>query len=161
MKFFPVCDDPMGLDNGIIVPQQISVSSSSTDLFPNLKLSSPSIWHPKLNNPHQFVKIDFLEPRNLTGIVTKGGEGTWTTVYKIFYSNDDYQWNPVMDNNGQEREFLGNFDSDTIKKNYFDLPLNARYLKIQPFKWHEQIGLKLEILGCFLPYSKCKYCTYI
>ncbi|XP_043601962.1 hemocytin isoform X2 [Bombus pyrosoma] len=155
----PVCDDPMGLDNGLIFPEQVSVSSSSTDLLPNLKLSSPSIWHPKLDNPYQFVKIDFLEPRNLTGIATKGSEDTWTTVYKVFYSNDDYQWNPVMDENGLEREFLGNFDSDTVKKNYFDKPLNARYLKVQPIKWHKQIGLKLEVLGCFLPYTTIKTTT--
>ncbi|KOX75564.1 Hemocytin [Melipona quadrifasciata] len=150
----PVCDDPMGLDNGLIFSEQVSVSSSSTNLLPNLKLSSSSVWHPKLDNPHQFVKIDFLEPRNLTGVATKGGENTWTTVYKVFYSNDDYRWNPVVDENGFEREFLGNFDSDTIKKNYFDKPLNTRYLKVQPIKWHSQIGLKLEVLGCFLPYRR-------
>nr|XP_034190302.1 hemocytin [Osmia lignaria] len=148
----PVCDEPMGVDNGLIYPEQLSTSSSSTDLLPNLKLSSPSVWHPKLDNPHQFIEIDFLEPRNLTGIATKGGEGTWTTVYKVFYSNDGHQWNPVMDTNGYEQEFLGNFDSETVKKNYFDRPLSARYLKLQPIKWHEHIGLKFEVLGCFLPY---------
>ena len=144
----------MGLDNGLIFSEQVSVSSSSTNLLPNLKLSSSSVWHPKLDNPHQFVKIDFLEPRNLTGVATKGGENTWTTVYKVFYSNDNYRWNPVLDENGSEREFLGNFDSDTVKKNYFNKPLYARYLKVQPIKWHSQIGLKLEVLGCFLPYRK-------
>ncbi|KZC09215.1 Hemocytin [Dufourea novaeangliae] len=148
----PVCDDPMGLDNGQILDKQVSASSSSTELLPNLKLVAPSVWHPKLNNPHQYVEIDFLEPRNLTGIVTKGGEGTWTTVYKVFYSNDDHHWSPVVDENGSEKEFLANFDSDTVKKNYFDRPLNARYLKVQPIKWHEHIGLKLEVLGCFSPY---------
>ncbi|XP_031828807.2 hemolectin [Nomia melanderi] len=150
----PMCDEPMGLDNDLIFPDQLSASSSATDLLPNIKLTSPYAWHPKLDNPHQYLKIDFLEPRNLTGITTKGGEGTWTTVYKVFYSNDDRYWNPVVDKNGLEKEFLGNFDSETLKKNYFDKPLNARYLKVQPVKWHEHIGLKLEPIGCFVPYSK-------
>lgn len=144
----------MGLDDGLIFIEQLSTSSSSTDLLPNLKLNAPSVWHPKLDNPYQYVRIDFLEPRNLTGIATKGGEDTWTTLYKILYSNDDQNWNPVVNENGEEKEFLGNFDSETIKKNYFEKPLNARYLKIQPVKWHEHIGLKLEVLGCFLPYRK-------
>lgn len=144
----------MGLDNDLIFPDQLSASSSATDLLPNIKLTSPYAWHPKLDNPHQYLKIDFLEPRNLTGITTKGSEGTWTTVYKVFYSNDDRYWNPVVDKNGLEKEFLGNFDSETLKKNYFDKPLNARYLKVQPVKWHEHIGLKLEVIGCFVPYSK-------
>ncbi|XP_053978189.1 hemocytin [Hylaeus volcanicus] len=148
----PVCDEPMGLDSGLIFAEQILTSSSSTDLLPNLKLTSPNVWHPKLDNPHQYVTIDFLEARNLTGVATKGGEDTWTTVYKIFYSNDNRQWNPVVDDNGMEKEFLANFDSETVKKNYFDKPLHARYLKIQPIKWHNHIGLKIEVLGCFLPY---------
>ncbi|XP_026667953.1 hemocytin isoform X2 [Ceratina calcarata] len=148
----PMCDEPMGLDNGLMYPEQISVSSSSTDVLPNLKLSSSDVWHPQVNNPHQFVKIDFLEPRNLTGIATKGGEGSWTRAYKVFYSMDNVQWNPVLDENGLEREFLANFDSDSEKRNYFQRPLNARYLKVQPIRWHEQISLKLEVLGCFLPY---------
>lgn len=153
--FYTVCDEPMGLDDNLIFPEQVSASSSSSvDLLSNLRLSSPSIWRPKLNNPHQFITIDFLEPRNITGVATKGGEGAWTTVYKVFYSDDNRQWNPVVDGHGLEREFLGNFDSDTVKKNYFDRPLKARYLKVQPIKWHQQIGLKLEVLGCFLPYRK-------
>ncbi|XP_076276507.1 hemolectin isoform X2 [Lasioglossum baleicum] len=148
----PECDEPMGLDNDLIFADQVSASSSSTNLLPNLKLTSPYVWHPKLDNPHQYVKIDFLEPRALTGIVTKGGEGTWTTVYKVFYSNDDQRWNPVLDEKGLEREYLANFDSETSKRNYFDKPVHARYLKVQPVKWHGRVALKLEVLGCFQPY---------
>lgn len=151
----------MGLDNGAILAEQLSASSSSTDLLPNIRLTSPSVWHPKIDNPHQYLKIDFLEPRNITGIATKGGEDTWTTVYKVFYSDDDRDWSPVIDEYGVEKEFLGNFDSETVKKNYFERPLRARHLLVQPVKWHEHIGLKLEVLGCFLPYRKCIliFCT--
>lgn len=159
-SFFSVCDEPMGLDNGLILVEQLSTSSSSTDLLPNLKLTSPNAWHPKLDNPHQYVQIDFLEPRNLTGIATKGGEGTWTTIYKIFYSNDGRHWNPVIGDNDMEKEFLANFDSETVKTNYFNRPLHARYLKLQPVKWHEHIGLRIEVLGCFLPYREYYFFLY-
>ncbi|XP_078043521.1 hemolectin [Augochlora pura] len=155
----PACDEPMGLDNDLIFIDQVSASSSATDLLPNLKLTSPQVWHPKLDNPYQYVNIDFLEPRTLTGIITKGGEGTWTTVYKVFYSNDNRHWNPVLDKNGLEKIYLGNFDSETPKKNYFDKPLHARHLRVQPVKWHDRIGLKLEVLGCFQPYPSATRST--
>ncbi|XP_066594945.1 hemocytin-like [Prorops nasuta] len=150
----PVCEDLMGLDNGLIADDQISASSTLTVLLPNIRLSSSGIWQPQLDTPDQFVQFDLLELRNLTGIITKGSGNIWTTTYKVFYSNDGYKWNSVLDNYSKEKVFLANFDSATVKKNFFERPLHARYLKIQPISWHEHIGLKVEIIGCFLPYPE-------
>lgn len=148
----PICDQPMGLDNKLMSIKQISVSSSP-QLIQHLPLSAEGVWRSELDNPHQYVQFDFLEPRNLTGIMTKGGDGTWTTAYKIFYGNDKRHWNPVIDKHGNEKEFLGNFDAQSVKTNFFEKPLHARYMKIQPIKWHKHITLKVEPLGCFLAYT--------
>ncbi|XP_014469310.1 PREDICTED: hemocytin isoform X2 [Dinoponera quadriceps] len=147
----PVCDDPMGLDNQLMTLEQVSVSSSP-QLIQHLPLSSDGVWRSALDSPHQYVEFDFLEPRNLTGITTKGGDGAWTTAYKIFYSNDRRHWSPVIGEDGDEKEFLGNFDVQSSKTNFFEKPLHARYLKIQPTKWHEHVALKVEPLGCYLAY---------
>ncbi|XP_026826604.1 hemocytin isoform X2 [Ooceraea biroi] len=147
----PVCEDSMGLDNGLMAIKQVSVSSSP-QLIKNLPLSSEGVWRPTLDNPHQYVQFDFLEARNLTGITTKGGDGAWTTAYKIYYSNDGRYWNPVVDEHGGEREFLGNFNAESEKTSFFERPLHARYLRVQPVKWHAYIALKIEILGCYLAY---------
>ncbi|KAK2585761.1 hypothetical protein KPH14_010370 [Odynerus spinipes] len=148
----PICDDSMGLDDGLMSDAQVSSSSSLGKLLPNLRLSSPGIWRPKLDNLNQYIQFDFLEPRNVTGIITKGDNDIWTTVYKIFYSNDGRQWNSIIDDNGIEVEFLGNFDARNVKTNLFEKPLRTRFLRVQPIKWHEHIGLKTEVLGCFIPY---------
>lgn len=147
----PVCEDSMGLDNGLMAIEQVSVSSSP-QLIWNLPLSSESVWRPSLDNPHQYVQFDFLEARNLTGIKSKGGNGAWTTAYKVYYSNDGQHWNPVVDERDDEREFLGNFNADSEKTSFFERPLHARYLRIQPVKWHAYIALKIEVLGCYLAY---------
>lgn len=152
----PVCDDPMGLDNQLMAIEQISVSSSP-QLIHHLPLSSESVWRSALDNPHQYVEFDFLEPRNLTGITTKGGDGAWTTAYKIYYSNDRRHWNPVVGEDGGEREFLGNFDTHNPKTNFFEEPLHARYMKIQPTKWHEHVALKVEALGCYSAYPPTSF----
>ncbi|XP_043682227.1 hemocytin isoform X2 [Vespula pensylvanica] len=148
----PVCDDPMGLDDGLLSDTQISASSSFDNLLPNIRLSAPGVWRPRLDNLNQYIQFDFLEARNVTGIITKGDNNIWTTVYKVSYSIDGRQWNPIIDDNGNEVEFLGNFDSSNAKTNLFEKPLRTRFLRIQPVKWHDHIGLKVEVLGCFLPY---------
>ena len=95
-----------------------------------------------------------MENRKLTGVITKGGEYGWVKSYTILYSTDNIIWNKLIEPSGQPKAFLANVDSDNVKKNYFQNPINARYLKIQPLKWHSAIELKLEPIGCYLPYRK-------
>ena len=143
----------MGYDNGQMSDQQVTTSSPSvygSEL--NVHLSSPSVWRPHLDHQDQYVQFDFLEPRNLTGVKTKGGKGIWTTMYKVYYSNDGKVWNPVTDENRVAKQFLGNVDDHTSKVNYFTRPISARYLRVSPTKWHKHIGLKVEVIGCFVPY---------
>lgn len=152
----PVCDEQMGLDNKLMSIKQVSVSNSP-QLIQQLPLSAEGVWRSELDNPHQYVQFDFLEPRTLTGITTKGGDGAWTTAYKIFYSNDKRYWNPVIDKNGNEKEFLSNFDAQNPKTNFFQKPLHARYMKIQPTKWHKHVALKVEPLGCYMTYPSTPF----
>ncbi|KAL0131073.1 hypothetical protein PUN28_002574 [Cardiocondyla obscurior] len=147
----PTCEDSMGLDDGLMALQQVSVSSSSY-LVQNLRLSAEGAWRATLDNPYQYVQFNFLEARTLTGIITKGGDDAWTTAYKIFYSNDERHWNPIVDENGDEKIFLGNFDAKTQRTNFFERPLHAKFLRIQPVKWHNHVALRAEILGCYLAY---------
>lgn len=91
--------------------------------------------------------------RNLTGIITKGGEYGWVKSFNILYSKDNKVWNDLSAN-GKPFEFLGNVDADTPKKNFFKHPINARFLKIRPVKWFTAIEMKIEPLGCFEPYRK-------
>lgn len=101
------------------------------------------------------LQFDFLEPRNLTGFTTKGGEYGWVKSYAVGYSKDDIIWNKILDpSTGKPKLFLANYDSESPKTNYFATPINAQFLKIQPIKWSQQIELKVEPLGCFKPYRK-------
>lgn len=152
-----LCDEPMGVDNGQMSPQQVKVSSVKTGLqpFTALKLSAKKGWNPHINSPNEFVQFDFLEPRTLTGLKTKGGEYGWVTAYNVLYSPDELFWNKVLAEDGSPKVFLANYDSDTVKVNNFKLPLNARHLKIVPLKWHDTIEMMVEPVGCFKPYREC------
>lgn len=64
-----LCDDEMGVNNGALAPNQISVSSELETLYSkeHLKLDDRKAWQPLTNSPTEFVQFDFLQPRNLTG----------------------------------------------------------------------------------------------
>ncbi|KAL7040824.1 hypothetical protein ACKWTF_000531 [Chironomus riparius] len=158
----PLCDDPLGVENSKLSPNQITFSSIKdagsvkTKVRRNpleiIKLSSARGWMPLADNVNEYVMFDFMENRNLTGVITKGGEYGWVKSFTIQYSKDNIIWNKLFDKNGRPAQFLANVDSDNVKKNHFPSPINARYLKIQPLKWHQAIELKLEPIGCYLPY---------
>lgn len=155
----PICDDPLGVSNGKLRPEQLKVSSFKTTSTHEkekelLKLSSDRGWRPGIDSPNQYVLFDFLVPRNITGMETKGGPDGWVSAYNVHYSPDFKVWNTILDDNGDPYIFLANFDSNTPKLNYFKQPIRARGLKIMPVKWHECIELKVEPIGCFEPYPE-------
>lgn len=151
-----MCDEPMGVDNEQLSYYQVKVSSEKTigQLFYGLKINGSAAWQPLANSPNEWIKFNFLEPRNLTGVITKGGPVGWVSTYKILYSHDDYFWNPITDDFGTEKTFLGNFDQDTPYKNMFNKPIRAQYLKIVPKNWMNNIQMRVEPLGCFEVYRK-------
>lgn len=155
----PMCDDPFGVESGELHSEQIALSSHNANISideakASLKLSSPIGWHPNLDSPNEYVVFDFLQLRNVTGIKTSGGIMGWVSAYNIRYTQDMVVWNKILVANAiDEKLFLANFDGRTPKTNYFEYPIQARAIKILPIKWHDRIELKVEPIGCFIPYD--------
>lgn len=158
----PICDDPLGVDSGILQLAQIKLSSYKMSSVPedkakeSLKLSSSSLngWQPNIDSPNEFVLFDFLQLRNVTGITTKGGVHCWVSAYNILYTQDFIIWHKLLNADGSgEQLFLGNFDGITEKANYFRFPIEARAIKVIPIKWKDCIEMKIEPVGCFVPYK--------
>ncbi|PNF36643.1 hypothetical protein B7P43_G19101, partial [Cryptotermes secundus] len=156
---YEVCRDQMGLENGMMADQQFTASSvhdGDVRFGPaQARLNGNAAWVPSTHRHNQWIQFDFLEPRNLTGIVTQGSEAldSWVETYTVQYSHDGKAWNPVLDPaTHSEKVFLANFDSVTPHRNLFDRILHSRYLRLFPTKWHENIALRTEVLGCYEPY---------
>uniref|UniRef100_T1GP63 F5/8 type C domain-containing protein n=1 Tax=Megaselia scalaris TaxID=36166 RepID=T1GP63_MEGSC len=152
----PICDDPLGVENGQY-PQNKFHSiwqhgNQKPKLIDLLKLSSPIGWQPSLNTPNEYIKFDFLGPRNLTGLTTKGGPHGWVTGYKVMYSKNGKIWNQLIDYLGKPRTLIGNYDNDSPQTHYFKYALQSRFLKIVPLKWTNNINMRVEPLGCFEDY---------
>ncbi|KAH1005493.1 hypothetical protein HUJ04_006464 [Dendroctonus ponderosae] len=137
------CDDEMGLRNGSMVDQQISVSSEASQAVGkiHIRLNSESSWQPLSDSTTEWVQLDFLEPRDITGIVSKGGKKGWVTTYAVKYSHNGKDWNPVVDKHSQnEKTFLGNFDHNSPQVNNFAMPINARQAQRNHSKPLEQFS---------------------
>lgn len=44
--------------------------------------------------------------------------------------------------------FPGNGDNNVHRKNIFEPPFYARYVRVLPWEWHQRITLRMELLGC-------------
>ncbi|KAF5285691.1 hypothetical protein FQR65_LT13076 [Abscondita terminalis] len=149
-----LCSDPLGITNGLMADQQITVSSETPPAHTKkmIRFDNQAGWQPYTSSPSEWIQIDFLEPRNLTGLVTNGGSDGWISAYYIKYSHNGIDWNTIVNDDKQDKLFLGNFDKESSHTNTFGMAIQARYLKLIPVKWQNVIQLRLEVIGCFIPY---------
>ena len=77
----------------------------------------------------------------------------WVEAYSVRYSSDAQIWSEVLDRDGIRRIFAANIDNQSPHINNFDRLINARYLEIIPWQWHNGIALRLDVLGCYVPVS--------
>ncbi|KAL7980127.1 hypothetical protein Chor_001395 [Crotalus horridus] len=143
------CSDPLGVKSHRISDQQITASS----VYKTWGLSSMT-WHPyyaRLDNTGKSNAWTAL--RNKPGEWLQGardfGHIQYVAAYKVAYSNDGKSWTVYHDDNSNSiKLFQGNHDNNSHKKNMFDVPFHARFVRILPEAWHNRITLRVELLGC-------------
>ena len=90
----------------------------------------------------------------ITGLITQGraGKREWVSAYMVSFSTDALHWQYVTDKYGAQRVFNANRDDHSIKHNYLDQSLVARFVKVHAVQWHKHPSMRLEIVGC----QECK-----
>ncbi|XP_022255312.1 hemocytin-like [Limulus polyphemus] len=155
------CSDPMGLENGMLSDDMISVSSAIANSGPSqVRLDTVADngkaggWVAETSDENQYLQIDFRTPRTITGIITQGRDDAdeWVTSFMMLVSNDTEAWFPLYGKDGKE-EIMGNTDRNTPVIHHFQVPASSRYVRIVPLNWHERIGMRMELVGCYHPYE--------
>ncbi|KAM7045154.1 coagulation factor VIII [Molossus nigricans] len=153
------CSIPLGMENKAISDAQITASSYLNNMFATWSPSQARLhlqgrtnaWRPQVNNPEEWLQVDFQKTVKVTGITTQGVKSLLISMYVkeflISSSEDGQNWTSFRQN-GKVKVFQGNQDSFTPVVNSIDPPLLTRYLRIHPQSWVHQIALRLEILGC-------------
>ncbi|XP_053562480.1 coagulation factor V [Bombina bombina] len=156
------CSLPLGMENNIIKDEQITASSYKTSIFypawkPSLarlnREGAVNAWQAKSNNQQQWLQIDLLRTKRISGIVTQGAKSFTTEMYvktySVQYSENGLQWKSYTSQpNSMEKVFIGNVDSKGQVKNTFNPPIFSRFLKIVPKSWNYSITMRLEVFGC-------------
>lgn len=156
------CSEPLGLKNNTIPDSQITASSSyktwnlrAFGWYPHLgRLDNQgkiNAWTAQSNSAKEWLQVDLGTQKRVTGIITQGardfGHIQYVASYKVAHSDDGVQWT-VYEEQGTSKVFQGNLDNNSHKKNIFEKPFMARYVRVLPLSWHNRITLRLELLGC-------------
>ncbi|KAK2890793.1 hypothetical protein Q8A67_013436 [Cirrhinus molitorella] len=155
------CSMPLGMERRLIPSSSISASSFlnkwllswSPDLARLHQEGRANAWRPKTNNPHEWLQVDFLSMKRVTGVVTQGARSVLkpmiVTEFTVSVSNDGYKWTSVKEQGtDSEKIFEGNSEHDEEALSMFDPPLFTRFIRIHPKGWVNDIALRLEFLGC-------------
>lgn len=69
-------------------------------------------------------------------------------TFKVAYSSDGQIFSYVVNRNNQVETFKGPHDPKSSVVRMFEVPIEAKTVKIYPITWHLSPALKLELLGC-------------
>uniref|UniRef100_A0A8D0H5P7 Discoidin, CUB and LCCL domain containing 2 n=1 Tax=Sphenodon punctatus TaxID=8508 RepID=A0A8D0H5P7_SPHPU len=158
------CYGTLGMESGVIPDSQITASSFLE--WPDQN-GQANIWKPeraRLKRPgppwgalttdeYQWLQIDLNKEKRITGIITTGSTLAeyyyYVSAYRILYSDDAQKWTvyrePGID---YDKIFQGNTEYYQEARNNFIPPIVARFVRVNPLKWHQKIAMKVELLGC-------------
>ncbi|XP_074011800.1 lactadherin isoform X1 [Numenius arquata] len=158
------CSEPLGMKSRLISDQQITASSvfktwgiDALTWHPHYarldKTGKTNAWTALHNGQSEWLQIDLRDQKKVTGIITQGardfGHIQYVAAYKVAYSDNGTSWTLYRDGQTNSTKiFHGNSDNYSHKKNVFDVPFYARFVRILPVAWHNRITLRVELLGC-------------
>ncbi|XP_003475300.1 lactadherin isoform X4 [Cavia porcellus] len=160
------CSEPLGLKDGSIPNRQITASSSyktwGLPMFNWLPFlgrldnrGKINAWTAQSNSPNasEWLQVDLGSKKQVTGIITQGardfGHIQYVASYKVAYSDNGISWTEYKEPGAVDSKiFRGNLDNNSHKKNVFETPFSARYVRVLPVSWQNRITLRLELLGC-------------
>nr|XP_021401172.1 discoidin, CUB and LCCL domain-containing protein 2 isoform X2 [Lonchura striata domestica] len=170
------CYGTLGMESGVIPDSHIT--SSSTLEWPN-QTGQVNIWKPEnarlkrigppwaafINDEHQWLQIDLNKEKKITGIITTGSTLAehyyYVSAYRILYSDDAQKWTVYREPGmGKDKVFQGNTELYQEVRNNFIPPIIARFLRINPIKWHQKIAMKVELLGCQFSIGRAPKITF-
>lgn len=158
------CSNALGMKSRLISDEKLTSSSAfrtwgleAFTWLPNYarldKQGKTNAWAAATNNRSEWLQVDLDSPKRITGIITQGakdfGVVQFVTAFKVAYSDDGQTWQVLKDPNDRTHKiFQGNIDNNTHKKNMFDPPFYARFVRFLPWEWNERITVRMELLGC-------------
>lgn len=152
--------NPLGMTNGDIKDSQLSASTEHDanhgPAFGRLlKSGGAGAWcavGSKMRGGDQWIQIETSGTVPIGGVATQGRASAtcnscnqWVTQYRVLYSDDGKSWSTVKDENGEDRYFTANTDTDTVVKHAFATPFKAKFVRINPTGFHNHMSMRVEL----------------
>ncbi|XP_035696734.1 uncharacterized protein LOC118430131 [Branchiostoma floridae] len=153
------CDEPMGMESGLIQEESITASTELTHdmraskarLNTQMDANGAGSWASGQTDGNQWLQVDLGRMRTIAGVITQGRNGVaqWVTSYKLQHGVYENHLTTIVDlSNGLDKIFPANDDSGTKVTNVLDEMITTRYVRFRPLTWHGWIAMRVEILGC-------------
>ncbi|KAM3861671.1 discoidin, CUB and LCCL domain-containing protein 2 isoform 2-T2 [Diretmus argenteus] len=157
------CYGTLGLESGGVADAHLSASSVwEWNIIGQHSVWAPSgarlkkaglPWASAQGDQQQWLQVDLKKEKRITGITTTGSTlreyQFYVSAYRVLYSNDGQHWYTYREaDSTQDKIFQGNTNYVHEVRNNFIPPIEARFVRINPIRWHQRITLKLELLGC-------------
>ncbi|XP_022697200.1 neurexin-4-like [Varroa jacobsoni] len=111
---------------------------------------SGSSWTAGVSDFGQFIEVDMKEMKRVHYVETLGKQYTSEFVqeFRIYFGNNGGDYQEYKDRDGNTKLFDANRDGDSPVINYFDIPIIARYIRLNPTRWRDRISMRVELVGC-------------
>lgn len=129
----------------------LSATSSLPDRGPNnARLYGDNAWTASSSDFDQYLIVDLGSVRNVTRIATQGRRHSseYVMEYSISYGTNGLDYADYKEPGGNTKMFKGNVNGDGVKKNMFEVPIIAQWIRINPTRWRDRISLRMELYGC-------------
>ncbi|XP_069115565.1 discoidin, CUB and LCCL domain-containing protein 2-like [Argopecten irradians] len=118
-------------------------------------------WAPTQNSKKEYIQVELKDASLIRGVMTQGrnilpteNSVEYVNLYHVATSMDGINFTRVTDTNGKDKIFRGNLDSDTIESSTFPCPVFAKYVRIIPEAWSQNISMRFDLLGCQIDQSQ-------
>jgi len=129
----------------------VSASSELTGrTAQDARLHSGSAWSAKESDFYQYLVFDLGQVMNVTAIVTQGRLHTddFVEEFRIQYGTNGRDFTDYKEVDGHPKLFDANIDGLGEKRNTFDEPIIAQWIRINPTRWADRIAMRVELYGC-------------
>ncbi|KAK9504052.1 hypothetical protein O3M35_010488 [Rhynocoris fuscipes] len=149
--FLQVFADYYECNEPLLYKAHLSATSSLPDRGPeHARLNEGKAWTASYSGFDQALIVDLGQTMRVTSIETQGRphSSEYTMEYSISYGTNGLDYAYYKEQGGYTKMFKGNKNGDDIQKNIFEVPIIARWIRINPTRWRDRISLRLELYGC-------------
>lgn len=106
-------------------------------------------WKPSKTSENEYLQIYLGYPETVYGVEISGNplNDEYVTSYNVVYSLDGISFSHVS-YHGQPEVFRGPYSHNLVERQIFFTPIEAKYIRIIPMTWRNNIAMRVGLLGC-------------